>query len=80
MLLLLQLKKKKKTVLIYIYIVQPSLLLAILDWVWGSNCYAGTKNGSNFSSISFGIIKLEQNALPLLHIPNINKILARLHF
>ena len=78
MLLLLQLKKKKKP--IYIYIVQPSLLLAILDWVWGSNCYAGTKNGSNFSSISFGIIKLEKNALPLLHIPNINKILARLHF
>ena len=35
---------------------------------------------SNCSYISFGIIKVEQNALPLLYICNIYKILANLHF
>ena len=34
------------------------------------------KNRSNCSYISFGIIKLEQNALPLLYICNVYKILA----
>ena len=37
--------------------------------------------GSGYHAyISFGIIKLEQNALPLLYIRNIYKILANLHF